>query len=110
MLIIFGGLPGTGKSTLARLLAHKLKATHLRVDTVEAALVNQGQPVGPAGYTVAYGVAEDNLQLGQTVLADSVNPLDITRRAWREVATRSQVDFVEVEVICSDRDEHKTAS
>jgi len=35
MLIIFGGLPGTGKTTLSKHIAQQLKAVHLRIDTVE---------------------------------------------------------------------------
>ena len=34
MLIVLAGLPGTGKSTIARLLAVRLKATYLRIDTI----------------------------------------------------------------------------
>ena len=47
-LIIFGGLPGTGKTTLARKLANDLGATYLRIDTIERAL--RGSHVGPARY------------------------------------------------------------
>ncbi|CAM3662066.1 AAA family ATPase [Legionella longbeachae] len=36
MLVIFGGLPGTGKSSIARELAKHLKAVYLRIDTVRA--------------------------------------------------------------------------
>ncbi|MER6141898.1 AAA family ATPase [Streptomyces sparsogenes] len=39
MLIVIGGLPGTGKTTLARLLAARIGAVHLRVDTIEQAIV-----------------------------------------------------------------------
>ncbi|MCE5382318.1 AAA family ATPase, partial [Pectobacterium punjabense] len=39
MLIIFGGLPGTGKSTIARLLATRLNAVWLRIDTIEQLLI-----------------------------------------------------------------------
>jgi tRNA uridine 5-carbamoylmethylation protein Kti12 len=35
MLIAFCGLPGTGKTTLARSLAHCLQATYRRIDTIE---------------------------------------------------------------------------
>jgi len=108
MLYIFGGLPGSGKSILARYLARKLKAVHVRVDTIEQALREAGgQITGPEGYTVAYRIAEDNLRLALPVIADTVNPLQITRRAWREVATRSGVPFVEIEVVCSNQTEHR---
>ena len=38
MLIVLGGLPGAGKTTGARALAERLKAVHVRVDTIEQAL------------------------------------------------------------------------
>jgi predicted kinase len=108
--IIFGGLPGTGKSTLALGLARRLDAVYLRIDTIEQAiLAAEGHvgAVGESGYLVGYAVAVDNLRLGHTVVSDSVNPLQITRVAWRNVATRLGVTPVEVEVVCSDRLEHR---
>ncbi|HLJ90616.1 MAG TPA: AAA family ATPase [Candidatus Angelobacter sp.] len=109
-LIIFGGLPGTGKTTLARTLASELGSVHLRIDSIEEA-IRHGMPMtvslDKAGYRVAYAVAEDNLRIGRTVIADSVNPLSITRDAWLSVAHRAQVEAVEIEVICSDPVEHR---
>src|SRR5579864_3352596 len=108
MLIIFAGLPGVGKSRIASELARQLGAAYLRIDSIEQALRDSGTlPLDDAGYGIGYAIAEDNLRLGRTVVADSVNPLAITRDAWLDVAKRAGVFAVEVEVQCSDRDEHR---
>jgi predicted kinase len=109
MLIIFGGLPATGKTTLSRALARALSAVHVRIDTIEQAIaaVTGAPVVDETGYRVGYAVAEDNLRLGRIVIADSVNPLQITREAWRAAAARSGVAATEIEVICSDAAEHR---
>jgi predicted kinase len=110
MLIIFAGLPGVGKTTIAQELAHRLGAAYVRIDSIEQALRDSGATRGPmddSGYRVAYAVAADNLRLGRNVVADSVNPLRITREAWREVARNAGVESVEVETTCSDRKEHR---
>jgi predicted kinase len=109
MLVIFGGLPGTGKSTLARQLADKLNAVYLRIDTIERAIADgeEAVSINDKGYRVAYALAEDNLRLGRTVIGDCVNPLQITRDAWRNVAERAAVRALEIEVVCSDPLEHR---
>ena len=110
LLIVIGGLPGTGKTSLARGLARALDAVHVRIDVIEQAIreaTTGSDAIGPAGYVVAYGVAEDNLRLGRTVIADCVNPLPVTRRAWRNVAEHAGVSLIEVEMTCSDGVEHR---
>lgn len=110
LLIAMSGLPGTGKSTLAAGLAARLHGVWLRIDTIEQAIrdsdVLAGE-VGPAGYIVGYGIAATNLRLGHVVVADCVNPLAITRDAWREVARAAGARLAEVEVVCSDAREHR---
>lgn len=89
MLIIFSGLPGSGKSTIARALAQRLGAVYLRIDTIEQAIRDAertGEEMGPAGYFVAYGLARENLALGSTVITDSVNPIQLTRDAYHDIA------------------------
>ena len=56
---------------------------------------------------MAHALAEDNLRLGQIVIADSVNPIQVSRDAWLSVAHRAQAKAVEVEVICSDARQHR---
>lgn len=110
MLIVFGGLSGTGKTTIARELARQLGAVYLRIDSIEQALRDYRagrHSLDEAGYRVAYMVAADNLSVGRMVIADSVNPLPLTRDAWVAVAKRARTRVVEVEVICSDPDEHR---
>jgi predicted kinase len=110
MLIILGGLPGTGKTTIARELARQLGAVHVRIDSIEEAILDSGvlnSPINDAGYRVGNAVAADNLRIGRTVIADSVNPIPLSREAWVEVANRARVSAVEIEVICSDSKEHQ---
>lgn len=106
-LIIFGGLPGTGKTTLARALSEQLNATHVRIDAIEQELTPENMPIGNEGYLIGYALAQKHLRAGNTVVADSVNPLQITRDAWRDVATRNDCSFFEIEIICSNQVEHK---
>ena len=109
MLIVFAGLPGVGKTTIARELARQVGAVFVRIDSIEYGIRQSARqaPVEDAGYRAAYAVAEDNLRAGLTVVADSVNPLTITRDAWRAVGRRAGVRIVEVEVVCTDAAEHR---
>jgi predicted kinase len=109
MLVVFGGLPGTGKTTIARAIAMRLSATYLRIDEIEQAIRSAGglADVGQTGYAVANALAASNLRHGSLVLADCVNPVRESRQGWRETAARVQKPLLEVEVICSDPTEHR---
>jgi predicted kinase len=107
MLIVLSGLPGTGKTTIARKLANELAAVYLRIDSIEQAIRGAERPVEGDGYSVAYAVAEDNLRLGRIVVADCVNPWPLTRSEWRGVADRTGVPALDVEIVCSDEVEHR---
>jgi predicted kinase len=107
MLVVLSGLPGVGKTTIARELASAIAAVHVRIDSIEQALRNAGWTIEGEGYAVANAVAEDNLRLGRSVVADCVNPWPLTRNAWQAVADRIGVRAFNVEVVCSDIDEHR---
>ena len=79
-LIVFAGLPGTGKSSLARAVARELRAVYLDKDTIKDAVIavarelkiEQGPDLaGPISYELLVVLARDNLSLGLSVVLDS---------------------------------------
>jgi predicted kinase len=107
-LYVFSGLPGTGKTVHSQRLASHAKAVHLRIDTVEQALRDLcGIVVEGEGYRLAYRIAADNLALGLGVVADSCNPIELTRGEWETLARDARVPCINIEVVCSDVLEHR---
>jgi predicted kinase len=110
ILIEFSGLPGTGKSTLARHLAAQTGAVLLRIDEIEAALRRNGltpEQTGLAAYSVAHDVAASHLRRGLAVIADAVNPVEEARAGWRGLAQDCGVRHVVIETQCLDEGEHR---
>jgi predicted kinase len=111
VLVAVGGLPGVGKSTIADALGSALRAAVISVDPIEAAIWRSGIApsfeTGLAAYEVAAVLAEHQLSLGLTVIADSVSSLEVAREMWRQAATRTGADLRLIEVICSEERVHR---
>lgn len=108
ILFILSGLPGSGKSTLSQFLARKYRIPYLRIDTIEQGLRDLCHiDVVAEGYELSYRIAAEHLKLGFHVVADSCNPISLTRMAWETVAKNNHSDFINIEVVCSDKDEHR---
>ena len=118
-LTVVGGLPAVGKTSVCREIL-RLQAevqpqsrppTWLRIDTIEQALRDSGEMLpgmpGGAGYYAAAAVARDVLASGGEVLVECVNPLPLTRRLWEETAPALGCRFLAVEIVCSDKAEHR---
>lgn len=109
-LVVFSGLPGAGKTTLARAAAEALGAIHIRIDTIEDAFLRSSLGIEQpeeAGYLAGYRLARDNLGLGRVVIADAVNALEIARAGWRQAAETAGANLIPVEILCSDAGAHQ---
>ena len=88
-LVVVGGLPGTGKSTLAAGIGDRLGAVVLRSDEVRQRTDTDGPRYGVEAVTATYrqmlSEAEDLLRLGESVVLDAT---------WNDAALRSEARAV----------------
>ena len=102
-LILFSGLPGCGKTTLARRVAGTLRAPLFAKDRVQRVLRDHVPGAAPLdGYRLLLDLADEQLALGLSVVLDAVFPLDGFRATAREIATQQSVAFRPVCCYCSD--------
>ena len=103
-IVAVGGLSGSGKSTVAALLALQLRATVLRSDVVrkDMAGVAAGQTLGPEFYTADWHArvyaemlrrAEAAARAGDRVIVDAMFARAEERDAVRAAAGRAGVPF-----------------
>ncbi|MHA7135507.1 AAA family ATPase [Oerskovia turbata] len=111
MLIAMAGLPGTGKSRLARLLARDLGAVMLSIDPVEDAFLRAGAAhddvTGLGAYLAVEAVAQENLLLGNAVIVDAVNDHPAARQQWLDLAMRVGTRLWFIEVFLADESLHR---
>jgi predicted kinase len=113
-LIIFSGLPGTGKSTLAEAVGRELGFPVFAKDWLEATLLrceliqgNPDKPLGFTGYELLTVLTRRQLSLNQSVILDSVAATESIRDLWRDLANQYGGEWRVIECICSDRDLHR---
>ncbi len=111
VLVVISGLPGSGKSTIADAMGRSLGAPVLSVDPIEAAIWRSGIApsfeTGVAAYEIVAVLAEQQLGLGLTAIADAVSSLEVAREMWRKAARRAKSPMRVIEVICTDADVHR---
>jgi predicted kinase len=112
-LIVFSGLPGAGKSSIAEAVARELSIPVFSKDWLEATLIrcglkppSNGPLLGPAGYQLLTTLAERQLQLGQSVILDSLASTLSIRAEWRTLALSYQAVWRVIECVCSDEATH----
>jgi len=110
-LVVFSGLPGSGKSTLSKMYADKNNAVWLSVDPIEGVLklngITDGQKLGVLSYNICKTIAEENLTLNNTVVIDAVNPIEEARAIWRNIAKHHSIDLKIIECVVNDEVIHQ---
>lgn len=108
---MLSGLPGVGKSAIADELGRRLPACVISVDPIESAILRSGIQhsfeTGLAAYSVGASIAEHQLRLGLTVVADAANYLEVGRDIWRAAAVRAEAALRVIEIVCSDERVHR---
>jgi len=113
-LIIFSGLPGTGKSALAEAVGRELGIPVFAKDWLEAVLLRSKlvpaeaeKQLGSIGYDLLTTLAERQLSLGQSVILDSVASTESIRNIWWDLRKKYNADWRVIECICSDVSVHR---
>jgi len=110
-LVVMSGLPGTGKSTVARRIAIETDAELLAKDIVEAALWRRGVGREHGSTWVAHEVltslASSALQLQRSGVLDTVAGTEAVRRDWRQAAADAGSAFVVIVCECTDVMAHR---
>ena len=108
-LILFTGLPGTGKSTIAEAVGRKLGIPVFAKDWLEGTLLRSNvvagdamDRLGSAGYNLLTTLAERQLMLGQSAILDSVASTRSIRRTWMGLKQKYNAEWRVIECICSD--------
>jgi predicted kinase len=110
-LIVVGGLPGAGKSSLADALAKRLQAPVFTKDRIEASLWRNGVTADANSWHVAEDLlttlAGEQLRRGQSAILDTVARTAQSRETWRALALEHRAPFVLIECVCSDVELHR---
>lgn len=103
-LILFAGMPGSGKTTLARMVSRELQLPIFSKDRAQRILRDHhlaAENTGD-GYYIILDMADEQLGLGVSVILDATFPLDHFRTVASEIAARHQAKFCAIYCHCSD--------
>ena len=109
--IVFGGLPGVGKSTLSEAVGRALRTPVFAIDWLMGALT----PFGGHHFDDRWGIgleqlttlAMRQLAAGQSVILDSPMEEPALRDRWRSLAARAGAAYLPILCVCPDADEHR---
>ena len=111
-LIVFSGLPGTGKTALAEAIGRSLRIPVFSVAWVLGALapfglLDRSDRAAPA-YALLTMLASRQLMLDQSAILDGMVGSASVREEWRKLARQYRAAFTAIECICSEENLHRS--
>ncbi|OUL32020.1 hypothetical protein BV378_00340 [Nostoc sp. RF31YmG] len=112
-LILFSGIPGTGKSTLSEEIARTLNVPVFSLDWILGAMLLSQLRVQQEGFYITTAEAlltmliQRQLMLGQSAILDTPANTVAQRKHWQELAQSYNAAFYGIETICSDMELHR---
>jgi len=111
-LILIMGVAGSGKTTLAKHLLHRLRAVYLDNNHIADAFFPQTrsgksyEKLRPCFYQVLYAITEANLKAGNSVLVDAPHVKQMQERSWRtfvkQLVKRTRSCLVILRCVCPE--------
>lgn len=106
MLIIVCGLPGTGKTTLAKKIADETKSFLLNTDIIRKKMIYEPKYTEEEKslvYKLLFEMAEKFLMTGKNVVLDGTFYKKDLRERAKEIAKKTKNKFRMVEVRCDEK-------
>ncbi len=110
MLILICGLPGTGKSTLAKALTKKFHFIHFNTDIIRKKTLKRrtySEKEKAHVYEMLFAETEKKLKKGKSIILDGTFYRDIKRKLAASLAKKYKTKFFIVECILNENEIRK---
>lgn len=107
--ILFSGLPGSGKTSLARQLATRLQISLFSKDAIDRVLRDDGliENSSLTGYHLLMDLAEQQLSLHLSTILDAVFPMQGFRKEVSSIVQKQDARLIVIHTYCSDSNTHR---